>query len=52
MTTLIALVVTMIFIAALAVTIALRWPNTITWVHVAVAVLAPIAAETIHLLIH
>lgn len=51
MTTLIALVVTMIFIATLAVITALRWPNTVTWVHVTVAVLAPIAAETVHLLI-
>ena len=39
-------------IAALAVITALRWPNTVTWVHVAVAVIAPVAAETIHLLIH
>ncbi|MBB3636850.1 type II secretory pathway pseudopilin PulG [Mycolicibacterium sp. BK607] len=52
MTTLIALVVTMLCIAALAAITALRWPNTVTWVHVAVAVIAPVAAETIHLLIH
>lgn len=51
MIALIALTVTMFFIAATAVTIALRWPATITWVHVTVAVVAPIAAETINLFV-
>lgn len=34
------------------VTAARPWPATITWVHISVAVLAPIAAEITHLVVH
>ncbi|GLD02172.1 hypothetical protein Mkiyose1088_40380 [Mycobacterium kiyosense] len=52
MTTFIVVAATMIFIAALAIATARRWPTATTWIHIAMAVTAPIAAETIHLLIH
>lgn len=52
MTTFLVLVATMIFIATLAITTARRWPTATTWIHIAVAVTAPVAAETIYLLIH
>lgn len=51
MTTLIALALAMTLIAVLAVITARLWPHTITWVHVGVAISAPIAAEIVHLVI-
>jgi hypothetical protein len=52
MITLSALVLAMFFLAVAAVVTARVWPNLVTWVHIGIAVVAPIAAETIHLLIH
>ncbi|WP_173008596.1 hypothetical protein [Mycolicibacterium sp. P1-18] len=51
MITLSALVLAMFFITVTAVVTVQVWPNLVTWVHIGVAVVAPIAAEVIHLLI-
>lgn len=48
MTTLIALALAMCLIAVVAVATARIWPEAAAWVHIGVAVLAPIAAEVVH----